>query len=113
MNKLFSKAEPSFADETTPITLFGTAGMHSEMLDELTTGDLSENLGPRRKPQGVTNDHAKSGVTPRSNPRPANLNLPSLNARSVNEAMDKSPSSPGKEGKRKGFLGGIFRKKKQ
>ena len=113
MNKLFSRSEPTFADETTPITPFGTNFDHSGVLDEVTTGDLSGFAGPRPRTRHSADAKPKSfhhGPQPR-------LNLNLQNSRSIGATkdsfdFDKSPSSPGKEHKKKGFLGGIFRKKR-
>ena len=110
MNKLFSRTEPSFADETTPITPFGADVDHNELLDEVTTGDLSEYLGPKPKTHQRPDDKAQS-VLPKTQ-RPTNLNLPGSGGGFSKESFNRSPSSPGKEQKKRGFLGGIFRKKK-
>lgn len=107
MNKLFSRTEPSFADETTPITPFGAETDHTDLMDEVTTGDLSEILPPKPKSRSVLDDNAK-GKTP-SYQRPTNINLPSPGSALAKDNFDRSP---GKEQKKKGFLGGIFRKKK-
>ena len=111
MNKLFSKLEPAFADETTPITPFGGSMDQTGILDEVTTGDLSGFLGPTPKTNQSTNENPRNPV--QGIQRPTNLNLLSSSSGFAKNSFDKSPSpSQGKEQKKKGFLGGIFKKKK-
>eukprot|EP00795_Rhopilema_esculentum_P013545 gene13545-4433_t len=112
MNKWFSRAEESFADETTPITPFGEDTDPIEFENEFTTGDLSEALGYRPKIDDSDRKEENGHKQTPSNERPDTLNLPSAQSSHQKGTFDKSPSSPGKELKKKGFLGGIFKKRK-
>ena len=112
MNKWFSRAEESFADETTPITPFGEDTDPIDFENEFTTGDLSEALGYRPKVDDSDGKEGNGHKQTQSNERPDTLNLPSAQSSHQKGTFDKSPSSPGKELKKKGFLGGIFKKRK-
>ena len=110
MNMLFSIPEPTFADETTPITPFGANADQPRVADEVSTGDLSGFLGPtarRRQAKDVKPKSFQLDVQLPPNPNP-----PSLNSGFTKDNFDKSPSLPSREQKKKGFLGGIFKKKK-